>query len=113
MTEVIFGIQNEEKDAIWDLREFIAISELINACLNIKLEMGDSVTYGDYFSTTPDEEIVYLHTNELIDDDELLEQDFPEYAYLLYIDDIENNPEYVAAIEARSDVFVKLRTKEV
>lgn len=113
MTEVIFGIQNEEKDAIWDLREFIAISELVNACLNIKLEMGDSVTYGDYFSTTPDDEIVYLHTNELIDDDELLEQDFPEYAYLLYIDDIENNPEYVAAIEARSDVFVKLRTKEV
>ncbi|EJN01403.1 hypothetical protein PMI41_03485 [Phyllobacterium sp. YR531] len=113
MIRILFGIQNEEKDAIWDEVEMYNLSETINKILNINLECNDSITYGDYFADSPDKEIIYLHINELINDEELLEQDFPEYAYLLYINEVEEYPEYVAAIEARSDIFVKLRTTEV
>lgn len=61
----------------------------------------------------------YLELRENIfpaEEYEPIEPGFAQYPFLLYISEIENYPtypDYLAAIQKRQDIFVKLRTTEV
>lgn len=63
---------------------------------------------GVYYYLSEDEDIL-LKTN-IFENETLEEEDFPDFAYLLYLYDVEKHPEHLAAIQSRPDIFIELRT---
>jgi hypothetical protein len=107
ITDILFGIRTEDMEEI---------RELLEALLGTELLARSGLHRGEYY-TFPDalDEFLYLQYNEDFEDGEeeqAREPDFPEYPLILYIQDEGQHPGYLAAIEARPDVFVKLRTED-
>ncbi|EJN01407.1 hypothetical protein [Phyllobacterium sp. YR531] len=109
---VLFGIHNEAKNAEYDDNEIADLSEFVEDLLGIQLE-GRETAHGDpYYAFPLPNRSLYLKTNFLVDEGEVSEGKFPDYAYLLYLNNPQQNRQYLAAVEARPDIFVKLRTEE-
>ncbi|WP_147274709.1 hypothetical protein [Phyllobacterium bourgognense] len=110
---VLFGIQNEANDAQISENE---LADLIDAISKImydnagyvrisEMENSDGFVY--YLS---EDECILLKTN-MFGRETLEEEEYPDFAYLLYLYNVDKHPEYLAAIETRPDIFVKLRTE--
>jgi hypothetical protein len=107
---VLFGIHNEAKNSVYDDSEIADLSEFLEDLLGVQLE-GRETAHGDpYYAFQFPTDEVSLVTNFLYDEGEVSEGEFPDYAYLLYLNNPRENPQYLTAIEARPDIFVKLRT---
>ncbi|WP_133624385.1 hypothetical protein [Phyllobacterium brassicacearum] len=80
--------------------------------LGRELEARESLHKGEYYCLGVFENFLFLQDNENIEDGEIVEDEFPEYPLILYINDADEYPHYRDAIQARSDIFVKLQTKQ-
>jgi hypothetical protein len=103
ITDVLFGIKTEDMEEI---------KEILEDILSRKLQAREGLHMGEYYSLPFPDDYLYLRHNANIEDGEIEEEEFPEYPIVLYIEDVNKYPEYFAAIQARSDVFVKLRTNQ-
>ncbi|MDR6633775.1 hypothetical protein J2X72_002575 [Phyllobacterium sp. 1468] len=102
-TDILFGIYSEDMEEI---------KELLEDILGRELEARESLQKGEYYCLGVFEDFLYLQDNENIEDGETVEDEFPEYPLILYINDADEYPHYLSAIEKRSDIFVKLRTEQ-
>ena len=110
---ILFGIQNRKKDAQFTDN---GLDDLIDAVCKIMYRNAGYVGMNvmenpkGFIYYISDDESVLLKTN-IFGQETLEEEAFPDFAYLLYLYDVGKHPQYLAAIETRPDIFVKLRTE--
>src|SRR5262249_21805573 len=110
VTDILFGIDAD------DIEE---IMELIDALFGRKLEGREGLAYGEYYCFGVFDKFMRLQFNKVADympeidtpEEPFFDPDFQEYPILLYINDADKYPHYLAAIECQPNMFVKLRTK--
>ncbi|RCW79533.1 hypothetical protein [Phyllobacterium bourgognense] len=101
-TDILFGIHSEDMEEI---------KVVIEEILGRELEAREGFNWGHYYCLPFPERYLYLRYNEDNEDGEVMEHNFPDYPLLLYIYDAYRHPNYLTAVEARSDIFIELRTK--
>jgi hypothetical protein len=133
--EILFGIRCAEVEAMeignWPVgvpfdQHYMKLDERKMELMRELASMLESITgaetqqrhsdhKGTYFCLKNGEDYFELRENIYPEEDyEAVEPHFSEYPFLLHIsemDDYPNYPHYLAAIEARPDIFVKLRTE--
>ncbi|MGH6859817.1 MAG: hypothetical protein ACRECY_06145, partial [Phyllobacterium sp.] len=102
ITNILFGIHSEYMQEIKNILEDI---------LGIEMEAREGFHVGDYYCFGVPESLLCLQYNEDFEG-EVVEDKFPDYPLILYVNDVDQCPHYLAAIEARPDVFVKLHTDQ-
>ena len=135
-TETLIGIRSAEVEAMkiekWpvsvpldqhydklDKRKLEIMQEFastIEGITGAETQRRHSEHKGTYYCLKNGDRYFELRENMYPEDDyEPIESGFSEYPFLLFIseiDDYPNYPQYLAAIEARPDIFVKLRTEQ-
>ncbi|MEP7456986.1 hypothetical protein [Phyllobacterium sp. SB3] len=93
------------------------IATSIEQVIGGDLQERNSDHKGTYYRLKSADRYLELRENMFpAEEYEPIEPDFAQYPFLLYISEIENYPtypDYLAAIQRRQDIFVKLRTTEV
>lgn len=131
--DILFGIRCEEVEGLtieaWTsgnppgehqltayrikLNKMSEFANLIEKNLNVKLQRRESISWGIYYCFAGNDDYLNLRENMNPEmDNDLLEPEFSDYPFLLYLENSHKYPHYLAAIEARPDIFVKLRTEQ-
>ena len=88
----------------------------IEAALGVKLKESEGVQCGIHYTLSVPDRVIDLKNNiEYADHqsevDELAEPRFPNFKFLLYVNYVDEYPEYLRKVETANGPFVKLRVK--
>lgn len=115
-TFILFGIRCADLDSMDDNKKMAMMwemAQLLETIFDAELQLRESWHWGYYYCLGTFEDYLYLRENiHPAEDYELLEPDFAEYPFLLYLNGAYKYPHCLAAIEAKPDVFEKLRSEQ-
>jgi hypothetical protein len=111
---VLFGIQNRKKDSQFTENELADLIDCISKIMYanagyVPIDEMENSKGGFYYLS--EDKCILLKTN-IFEKETLEEEEFSNFAYLLYLYDVDKHPDYLAAIETRPDIFIELRAEK-